>query len=106
LIQGTAAGFSSGSASVGVIDDETAPLPYQPSPADRATNVVLAPILSWHGAFGEQLVNGGFETGLSYGDVKDARRNNREVVTPGVVCRRSLLAVRGQVSQSHIRPRH
>jgi len=62
-ITASAPGFSSSGAVVVVIDDETPPLAYQPSPADRATNVPITTKLSWLAGFGELLINGGFETG-------------------------------------------
>src|SRR5439155_11911534 len=59
----TAQGFASTTASIGLIDDETAPVPYQPLPPDGATSISISTNLSWHPGFGEILVNGGFETG-------------------------------------------
>ncbi|HMC28770.1 MAG TPA: Calx-beta domain-containing protein, partial [Verrucomicrobiae bacterium] len=62
-ITATAPGFASTTASIGLIDDETAPIPYQPLPPDGASEIGISTNLSWHPGFGEILVNGGFETG-------------------------------------------
>ncbi len=62
-INASANGFASAKAAVVLIDDETPPEPYQPSPRNGATNVPLTTKLSWLPGYGEVLVNGGFESG-------------------------------------------
>src|SRR5437764_11310815 len=62
-ITATAPGFASTTASIGLIVDETAPIPYQPLPPDGASGIGISTNLSWYPGFGEILVNGGFETG-------------------------------------------
>lgn len=59
-----ASGFTNGSASILVIDDETPAQPSDPQPADLASNVPPGTNLSWSiGPSGEFIENGGFETG-------------------------------------------
>ncbi len=58
-----AAGFTSGSSALLVLDDETPSALYQPSPAHGSTNVALSVQLRWGTGQGEALINGGFETG-------------------------------------------
>ena len=58
-----APGFPMAMASLTVLDDETPPAPYEPSPADGASNVPVSLRLSWSSGVGEALRNGGFETG-------------------------------------------
>ena len=55
--------FASDSASLTVLDDEMPVTPYQPRPANGATNVPVALALGWGTGKGELLVNGDFETG-------------------------------------------
>lgn len=62
-ITATVAGFSSGTSLVSVLDNETPPIPYGPSPAHLSTNVPVETYLSWQAGVGEVIVNGGFETG-------------------------------------------
>jgi uncharacterized repeat protein (TIGR01451 family) len=62
-LSATAPGFSNAIASVQIIDDETPPVPYLPSPADLSTNVPVDRFLSWQSGAGEILLNGSFETG-------------------------------------------
>lgn len=62
-LRARASGFEGAEATVIVLDDETPPAPYAPQPADRSTNVPVTLALGWRTAMGEQLVNGGFETG-------------------------------------------
>ena len=58
-----ASGFPMAMASLTVLDDETPPAPYDPSPADGEGNVSVSLRLSWSSGVGEVLRNGGFETG-------------------------------------------
>ena len=48
---------------VDVLDDETPPRPYQPSPPHQRAGVAITADLSWLGGVGELVRNGGFETG-------------------------------------------
>jgi hypothetical protein len=58
-----APGFSSGSATTTVLDDESPPMPSGPLPAHLATNVATTTGLAWFDPQGETITNGGFETG-------------------------------------------
>ena len=58
-----AAGFEAATNLVEVLDDETPPTPYQPSPAHQRTGVAVGADLAWLGGVGELVRNGGFESG-------------------------------------------
>jgi len=62
-VTASAFGFNVASSAMTVIDDETPPTPYDPSPADRSSDNPITTDLSWRGGIGEIVVNGGFETG-------------------------------------------
>jgi hypothetical protein len=62
-IQAEAASFSPTSNSFTLLDDETPPEIYEPSPRDGSTNQPPRLELHWKPGFGEILVNGDFETG-------------------------------------------
>lgn len=66
-VSAEAVGFDASMAEVIVLDDETPPRNYGPSPADGATNQPPRILLSWHPGFGELMVNGGFEKGTLEG---------------------------------------
>lgn len=63
LVTASAKGFPAASATIGVLDDETPLVPYQPAPADGAAAVPVSLTLTWGPGAGEALVNGDFETG-------------------------------------------
>lgn len=63
-VTASAPGFTNGTGSMVVIDDETPAQPSSPRPADTATGVPADTNLSWSiGPAGEFVQNGGFETG-------------------------------------------
>ena len=70
-ITAAAARFTNGATLVQIIDDETPPIPYLPSPAHLATNVPVDTYLIWQAGVGEVIVNGGFETGDFTGWIKE-----------------------------------
>ena len=63
VLRAEAIGFDPGSASIHLLDDETPPAPYGPSPSNNATNQAPKFELRWHAGLGDILVNGDFETG-------------------------------------------
>jgi uncharacterized repeat protein (TIGR01451 family) len=63
-VTATAGAFTSGLASMTVLDDESPPVPHSPRPAHLATDVPAYTNLSWgSGGPMELVVNGGFELG-------------------------------------------
>ena len=62
-VKASAHAFESDSAVIDVLDDETPPMLYNPSPAHLSTDNPLDVDLSWSPGIGEILINGGFETG-------------------------------------------
>ncbi|HEY2952501.1 MAG TPA: M36 family metallopeptidase [Verrucomicrobiae bacterium] len=62
-VKASAHGFDSDSAVIDVLDDETPPMLYGPSPPHLSNNNSLDADLSWRAGLGEILINGGFETG-------------------------------------------
>lgn len=62
-ITARAPGFPMATTSLTVLDDETPPAPYDPTPANGEGNVPVSLRLSWSSGVGEVLRNGGFETG-------------------------------------------
>lgn len=66
-VNASAAGFVDGSSSINVIDNQTPPPPFNPSPAIfSTTNPVNGVVLSWSPGLGEgveYVTNGGFESG-------------------------------------------
>lgn len=55
--------FGGASAAIRVVDDETPPAPYGPTPVNGQRNVLLDADLRWQGGSGEIVINGGFENG-------------------------------------------
>lgn len=64
LITATAPGLSPGSSNVSVLDDDGAPLVFNPSPAHLASQVQVDADLAWEAAQGNLVKNGDFESGL------------------------------------------
>ncbi|MCI0744941.1 MAG: hypothetical protein L0Y58_06005 [Verrucomicrobia subdivision 3 bacterium] len=62
-VTAAAPSFPSASAAMEILDDETPPAPYRPSPPDRSSGQPLTTDLSWLGGVGEIVRNGDFETG-------------------------------------------
>ena len=62
-ILATAPEHAGAATQIEVLDDETPPTPYQPSPADQRLGVAVTADLAWLGGVGEIVRNGGFETG-------------------------------------------
>ena len=46
-VTASAGGFTTGSRSISIYDNESPPIPFNPSPADLATNVIQNTALSW-----------------------------------------------------------
>lgn len=80
----SAPGFTNGTASILVIDDETPAQPQNPRPADTATGVPANTNLSWSiGPSGEFIQNGGFETGTFTNWSKENSGNGDFVINDG-----------------------
>ena len=65
-VTASAAGFTNGSASMWVLDDESPPFPFNPQPGNFATNVSASTNLMWNNNntnTSELILNGGFEAG-------------------------------------------
>jgi uncharacterized repeat protein (TIGR01451 family) len=63
-VTATAAGFTLGSSSLQLWDDEIPPTPALLSPANSASGIAASnTFLAWNGGEGEAAVNGGFESG-------------------------------------------
>jgi len=65
-VTASAAGFTNGSASMWVLDDESPPFPSNPQPGNLATNVSASTNLMWNNgnySTNELILNGGFEAG-------------------------------------------
>ncbi|MBI3868071.1 MAG: M36 family metallopeptidase [Verrucomicrobia bacterium] len=62
-LRAEAIGFVAGRAFIHLLDDETPPAPYGPTPSDTATNQSPKLELRWHAGLGDILVNGDFESG-------------------------------------------
>ncbi len=62
-ILATAPGHAGAATQIEVLDDETPPKPYQPSPEHERPGVGVTTDLAWLGGVGEVIRNGGFETG-------------------------------------------
>jgi hypothetical protein len=67
----SAPGFPSRTNIVNVSDDEAPVAPANPSPRNFSNNVPVQVTLSWSSSEGEQMVNGGFETGDLAGWVQE-----------------------------------
>ncbi len=63
IITATAPGFTNGSASLRIMDDDLPPAPANPQPVHASINVPMDTYLQWdNGRGGELVSNGGFET--------------------------------------------
>ena len=62
-VTASATGFTSGQEDTLVEDNESPVAPFLPRPPDFASNVELGSDLAWSSGVGEQILNGGFETG-------------------------------------------
>ncbi len=92
-VTASATGFANGSASMWVLDKETPPFPFNPRPANYATNVPANTNLMWsNGNIGDNqfILNGDFETGTFTDWIKtnsttygDWVINNGTYVPPG-----------------------
>ncbi len=66
-VTASAGGFTGGTAGILIVDDETPPVPFKPSPPHLGVDVPLTPRLSWS----DLIQNGGFETGDFTGWTKE-----------------------------------
>ena len=91
-VTASAPGFTNGSASMWVLDEETPPFPLFPRPGNLATNVSASTNLMWNNGGtdnNEIILNGGFDTGTFTNWVKtnsglgDWVINNGTYVPPG-----------------------
>jgi uncharacterized repeat protein (TIGR01451 family) len=62
-ILATAPEHAGAATQIQVLDDETPPTPYEPSPAHQRLGTAVTADLAWLGGVGEIIRNGGFETG-------------------------------------------
>ena len=83
-VTASAPGFTNGTATVLVVDDETPATPSYPRPADTATDVLVNTNLNWsNGPGGEFIQNGGFETGTFTNWQKENSGNGDFVINDG-----------------------
>ena len=82
-VSASAAGFGVATAVLEVFDNETPPVPFQPTPAHLAVAAPLTASLSWHGGVGEEIVNGDFETGDFTGWIQENLNYGAFVINDG-----------------------
>ena len=80
-----ASGFTPGFGIVEILDDETPPLVYGPSPRSGATNQTPKLELRWKPGFGDILINGDFELGSLAGWVTFGESGRGWVIDDGNV---------------------
>lgn len=84
-ISASAAGFSADDATLRVLDNDTAPLAYNPRPRPFATTNVQGVQLAWDLGVPDLIVNGGFETGDFSGWSRTSTGGGDFVMNSGIV---------------------
>jgi hypothetical protein len=87
-VSATAPGFAGASGSVNVIDNQTPPAPFNPSPADLSTTNPVYVTLSWLPGLGEGIektTNGGFELDSLAGWITAPGTNSAFIINDGTI---------------------
>ncbi|MEO5804588.1 MAG: putative Ig domain-containing protein [Verrucomicrobiota bacterium] len=82
----TAIGFSNGTQTMMILDDEIPPVPSNPFPPHLSTNNLVNVDLAWSGGIGEgteRISNGGFETGDFSGWIKTPGSSGDFIINSG-----------------------
>src|SRR5206468_9966882 len=84
-VSATAAGFVAGQSTLRILDNDTAPLAYNPRPPPASTTGAQDVRLAWDLGVPDLIVNGGFESGDFTGWAKETTGGGDYVINSGTL---------------------